>query len=609
MKPFSRLVLGFLGALAFLAPLKFGTPVPVQSMVFPPTGLLEWVFFAWPYEWAVIAGVLILGWVGLDKNRPAARVDALFLLPLAFLITQLAAMPGSINPQGSVDTVVHFAFCMLVFYAGAWYVRDGADAVRIFSWLGLATFLVCVYAAEQYFGGLADTRRLASLYVDPSRIPPDLALKLTSTRVFGTLVSPNTLAGYLALTFVPVLAWIWVRGRGWDVRVKWITLVCAAALMIECLMLTGSRGGLIAFGVGLLSAMWCLLQNRLGRAMFWVGMILAVLGLTFFVARRAGVLRLSTTSLGARADYVSGAVGIVRDHAWRGTGPGTFGSIYPKYKTDDSNEEPRMVHNDYLQMWSDSGLPAMIVYIALWAVAILHGFRLTRDRRGDAAAVAVCAALTAWAVHGLVDFDLYVPGAAVPAFLLLGILQGLKNAAAPEPVALRGPARWVAGGCCACVIAGLVWVESRNLLAEYAYERAELRRQGEPVGALAEARRAVAWVPWNSHFQSAAGDLAVDLGRFSEAAMHYEAAIRWDRFRASYHWRLARAELAVHGVNDLVLQHLRMAVDLNPHQPCRRPDEPCYRRDLALALAKARLKESVRQSHPVLIQSPVDGPK
>jgi hypothetical protein len=39
---------------------------------------------------------------------------------------------------------------------------------------------------------------------------------MTSNRVFGPFVYPNALAGFLVVAFAPVLAWIWVRARGWD---------------------------------------------------------------------------------------------------------------------------------------------------------------------------------------------------------------------------------------------------------------------------------------------------------------------------------------------------------------------------------------------------------
>jgi hypothetical protein len=57
-----------------------------------------------------------------------------------------------------------------------------------------------------------------------------------------------------------------------------------------------------------------------------------------------------------------------------------------------------------------------------------------RQRR-DPVALAIAASLTGWVVHGLVDFDLYVPGVAVPAFLLFGAAQGLTEPVA-EPAAV-----------------------------------------------------------------------------------------------------------------------------------------------------------------------------
>src|SRR2546428_803425 len=51
-----------------------------------------------------------------------------------------------------------FAMNTLLFYAAAWYVRDGAAAGRIFGALGLATMLVVVMALEQRYGGVERLR-------------------------------------------------------------------------------------------------------------------------------------------------------------------------------------------------------------------------------------------------------------------------------------------------------------------------------------------------------------------------------------------------------------------------------------------------------------------
>ena len=595
MRTFSRWIVAWLAVIAFLAPLKFGTPVVSQWALTPPQGWFEWLMLPplvnapWPNQIAVILVFAVLSWLVLDSDRLAARVDLLFVLPLIFLATQLLALPGSINHQTSSDTVMLFATCVLLFYAAAWYARDGATAGRIFGGLGLATFLVLVEALIQYFGGLQETREFAARHLDPATVPPELLWRMTSNRVFAGFGGyPNALAGYLIVAFAPTLAWIWARSRNWDVRMKWVTLIFVGGVMIYCLLLTGSRGGFVAFGIMVLVGLTCLI-GRDRRFRWVVPFVLVVLVGVFFVARSRGLIHVGVESLESRLDYWSGAKAITRDHLWLGTGPGTFGSIYPKYKTA-LTEEAQLAHNCFLQMWSDSGVGAFCAFALLWLVAVKDGFNLARHRPGDAAALAVCAALTGWVVHCLVDFDLYVPGIAMPVFLLLGILNGLKELPKADPVTPRGQTKWLVGLLCGAVVAAVVWTQGRELLAAFAHASADELRPSDPIGALEQARRAVELSPHSSHYCATAGDLAVLARRFDTAIGYYQEAINNDPYRASYHWRLARAEMAVHGLTDRAIGQLRQAITLNP-------TKELYRNELANA------EESVRQSTGGLLES------
>ena len=595
MKTFNRWVIACLALIAFLAPLKFGTPVVNQSAMVPPQDFVEWVYMSWPNQIVIILAFAVLLWLVLDPNRLAAQVDWLFVLPLIFLASQVASLPGSINRQTSSDTVMLFAACTLVFYAAAWYARDGAAAWNIFGGFGLATFLIIVLALEQHFGGLQATREFATAYLEPSTVPRDFLSRMTSNRVFASLVYPNALAGYLVVAFAPTLAWIWARSRGWDGRIKWVTLVFVGGLIVYCLLLTGSRGGFVAFAVMMLAGLACLL-GRESRFRWLVPVTVVALAVVFFVGKSRGLIHVGAESLESRLDYWRGAWAIGRDHLWLGTGPGTFGSIYLKYKTA-SSEEAQIVHNSFLQMWSDSGVFAAAIFTLLWLVALFDGFKLARQRKGDAAAAAVCAALTGWIVHTVVDFDLYVPGVAMPAFLLLGILQGLKELPKVGPVTPRGHTKWLVGSLCAAVVATVAWVEGRDLQATFAQARVQELRTWNLGAALDEAQRAVELAPQDSHYCASAGDLATHLGRFDEAIRYYQDAINNDPYRASYHWRLARAEMAAHGLTDRAIAQLRRAVALNPSQKCDDPQKPCYRQELAAA------EESVRQSTNGLLES------
>jgi len=589
MKTFGRWTIACLAALAFFAPLKFGAPVVTQALMFVPGDALEWILEPWPNQIAFVFILVSLLWLVLDAERLTARVDFLFLLPLLFLLTQAAPTLGSINRQVSLDTLVYFACCVLLFYTAAWYVRDGANAAAIFGGLGLATMLVCVAALRQYFGGLEETRQFAAAYVDTTQAPKDFLLRLTSNRPFAWFGGyPNALAGFLVIAFAPTLAWISVRGRGWDPRVRRPTLALAGCLMGFCLILTGSRGGYVAFAVTIVTALLVVIPSGARRTLT-IGAALCLLGVILFIAHRSGMVSTGTTSMSARTDYWRGAVSIARDHPWLGTGPGTFGSIYPKYKTAQT-EEAQLVHNNYLQMWSDSGLAAFVVFGLMWVVAIKDSFKLIGQRRDDAAAIAICASLTGWVVHGFVDFDLYVPGVAFPAFILLGILQGLKELPAVTPVAERSRGHRLIGTLCVAVAGVVIWMEGTSVLATYRHDQAYAMLHTNPQGALDAARQAARLAPFNALYQSTAGDLAVRLRYFDDAAEHYRAAIDDDPYRASYHWRLARAEVAARGPDTAALQQLRLAVSLNP-------TSERYSQELAEA------EESVRQSSGGLLQS------
>ena len=578
-----------LATVAFLAPLKFGTPVIIQASAVMPRDSFEWLHFSWPNELVILFIFAGFIWLVLDRDRVLARADLLFTLPLFFLLTQALAVPGTICPQTTINTLMLFAAGVLLFYVGAWYVRDGAATAQIFGGLALATLFVCLLAMQQHFGGLADSRAYAALYVDTARAPKDFLLRMISNRVFGSLVYPNALAGFLVVAFAPALVWIWVLARGWDSRVKWIALVFAGGVMLFCLVLTGSRGGFVAFGAMSLTVFLCWFPENGRRTTLLAFGLVVTLVAVFLIGHRAGLLNFGTTSLESRMDYWRGAIAVAKDHPWVGTGPGTFGSIYPKYKTA-ATEEAQAVHNSYLQMWSDSGVLAFVAFALLRIVAVRDSFRLARQRVGDAAAMAVCGALVGWTVHALVDFDLYAPGVALPAFILLGTVQGLKELPRTDSVTSRRRENWFVGAICAAVLAAVLWTEGRALAAGFLHQRSQELVAANPLEAFDTAKRATALAPWNSRFESALGDIAFLTGRRDEAIAAYHDAVQDDPYRASGWWRLAEAKRMTHGIDAEILQLLGKAVELNP-------TNTRYSRALAAA------KESVRQSHPPLLES------
>jgi len=182
-----------------------------------------------------------------------------------------------------------------------------------------------------------------------------------------------------------------------------------------------------------------------------------------------------------------------------------------------------------------------------------------------------------------------VPGVAWPAFILMGALQGLKE---EEPAPPRRPAA-VLWGLTGLVVAGVVWLTGRSLLAAHEHGKQHRLEPLHPTGALAVARRVVELAPWNGHYAGQAAELAMRLGRFEEAAAFCRRAIACDPYRPSHHWRLARVLWTEGKDVPGALRSLRRAVELNP-------TKKTYVDSLAAA------EESVRQGGGRLLESAPD---
>jgi len=83
----------------------------------------------------------------------------------------------------------------------------------------------------------------------------------------------------------------------------------------------------------------------------------------------------------------------------------------------------RLVHNNYLEQACDSGVIGFLAFITLIAgsIAVLY-----RKSRIESTWLSVWLGLLGWSLQGVVEFDLYIPALAWPAFLFFGWLFGAE---------------------------------------------------------------------------------------------------------------------------------------------------------------------------------------
>ncbi len=449
------------GAFLGLTLLKFGNPPIMEKWVTPPKDIYEFVLGSpWPIAWAY-APLLLLAIAAVSIANRKVRIPGwLIALPAAWLAWECLASFRSVDPALSKPTLAHFFACVACFYIGLFALSQG----RSLSWLlpGVGVGFVAMLAVgwQQHFGGLEQTRRYFFLYLYPQlkEVPPEYLKKLSSTRIFSTLFYPNALAGAVLLLLPVVLEFLWQARERFTQGARLFLVGSVGVGAMACLYWSGSKGGwLLMLLLGLIWLLRLSFDANLKRAL--VAAVL-IAGLAGFFWRYSGFFQKGATSVGARFDYWAAAVRTTLDHPLFGTGPGTFALAYAKVKRPES-EMSRLVHNDYLEQASDSGVLGLVFYSAFVVSALVFStarFPLRqRDQPGTSGGVPnstarsqapskrMLAALPrhvlppnsiyfvvwlgalGWALQGLMEFSLYIPGLAWPAFTFLGLLLGRAN--------------------------------------------------------------------------------------------------------------------------------------------------------------------------------------
>jgi O-antigen ligase len=466
-----RIFAGLFGAFLGLSLLKFGNPPIMEKWVSPPADIYEFLLASpWPIAWAY----WLLGMIGVVGLLAACRIAGaprwLLALPLIWLLWQFLAGAQSVDAELARATLKHFTACVVCFYLG--FFPLGRIARPWPFWIGLLLGFALVVAVgwEQHFGGLAESRRYFFTYVYPhlAEVPPGYLQKMASNRIFSTLFYPNALAGVLLLLLPASLATIW-QTRPWlSAGARRFLIVTITVAALGCLYWSGSKGGwLLMLWLGLVA----LLRLRLGKP-FKAALLTAVLlaGLAGFFWRYSAFFHKGATSVSARFDYWRAALQTAKEKPIFGTGPGTFAIPYQKIKRPEA-EMSRLVHNDYLEQATDSGVPGLLTYVAFIVGALVWSYPQSSPRSattlpprprsrppprhasdppypGTAARQAeekdenedetargtmddwqtfsVWLGVLGWSLQGLLEFGLYIPALAWPAFALFGRLSATK---------------------------------------------------------------------------------------------------------------------------------------------------------------------------------------
>ncbi|MEW6059681.1 MAG: O-antigen ligase family protein [Actinomycetota bacterium] len=359
----------------------------------------------------IVAGLFILVTLGFIRRWVFTGTTVMPLaLDLALLAVVAVSAVGFISQPGETAALAEIAAALIVFVAGIGFGVSGrlplcVQVVRLVV-LGVAAAAIVLWflqetsAADVLFGqyGRADA-------------------------LFG----PNGLGSFLAIgTAIEVT----VRRN----RLLTVSSILILGIPVTAIFLTGSRGAVLVLGIALVAALMLSSRKSLGvllAAALIPGTVLAIAALTSTRIDSALQARVSPASIETgpqlRIEAARLAVHLMATHPLTGVGYGQAAKYAP---SDPSLGIEFDTHNEYLRIGAESGIPALLLFVALVAVCLRSGGRLMSADRSSATAGAFIAvvgfAVSLFVMQGLRSFEFSAPW-----MLLMGLLVGA--AARPGP--------------------------------------------------------------------------------------------------------------------------------------------------------------------------------
>ncbi|GAB4160947.1 MAG: hypothetical protein Kow00107_08860 [Planctomycetota bacterium] len=370
----------------------------------------------------ILAGLAVFfGGVALSDIRRLPPLG--WGLMLSFVCFVFARSLGAVPAYG-LDWTIELVVCIGAAVCFSYLMRCRMSRAILLGVFAAAIAAILVWGLGQELLSLPELRN------DPTvldGIPPERRAefldRLNTLEVFGPFTISNAMAAAAILFFFPFASLALLAGKG-----KRTVFIVAAALALLALLLTRSKGGFIAFafGVVVLALSHWRMKGAGLRKVLTAFSVISVLG----VAAVTSLLLFGPSDAGrasaeVRLGYYSGAVRIIAENPLLGVGSGLFADAYTAVRGENAGET-RHVHNDYLEIATESGVVALALFLLSIAVILLTALpsRLPEDidypaqnqehpeRWSDESKAGILAAICAWlgitiglVGFGICDFD------------------------------------------------------------------------------------------------------------------------------------------------------------------------------------------------------------
>ncbi len=241
----------------------------------------------------------------------------------------------------------------------------------------------------------------------------------------SAMYDPNDIAMVFA-AFIPVCLYVLLAGHGAKARLLAIIAACIAAAGI---MMSRSRGGVLALIVVIAAFFMRSAPRVRSGAKIAVVIVLAFIFLNFFSSVEGRFQNIgqdyNLTDPNGRINIWKQNLSIIAEHPVLGAGAGCSTIALGQFRAGEGGTQKWLTsHSSVLQVAVETGIPGLIVFLALNIFTIVHLRRIRRDRGNPLSGLAFFVELSFYGfwVGGL----LLSHGHSVNLYLLLGIAASIR---------------------------------------------------------------------------------------------------------------------------------------------------------------------------------------
>jgi O-antigen ligase len=403
----SRIVAGGVCVVLVAAPLAFGATATSAALILVAA---SWcLFLVWLLDRIVQGRVPMF-------THPMA-LPALLLLAFTALHWVRSISPAPVATE--IEWLRWLGYIALATAAAG--TVDSPQRLRaVAASLGIAGFLIAAMGIAQY---LTAEGRL--YWVWPLK---------GGGRMFGPYVNRNHFAGLMELWCPLALGMALLPHNRLSQRWFWSAM---AVVMGGAVVLSGSRGGALSLGLGVVVFALLIAAQRGGRrvvlwllaAMLATGVSVLALDQGQLLARYQAVLRPNQFQQEDAAAYRFAAwkdtLKLIRETPIIGSGLDTFATRFPAARSFSTDLIWTHAHNDFLQFLAETGVVGGALAVWMLLAGGREASRNIRRTSGTASGVllaGMAAACIAFLAHGWLDFNFHIPANASSFAVLASVL-------------------------------------------------------------------------------------------------------------------------------------------------------------------------------------------